>query len=82
LDEGNGQNEGRRTIEGSKKWKILFNLGQLFCAFFEEYAKRGVQFWALTVENEPSAGLIKWYSFQAMYFSAAMQRLKFDEMKG
>ena len=34
------------------------------CRFLDEYAKHNVTFWAVTAENEPTAGLINNYPFQ------------------
>lgn len=35
--------------------------------FLEEYEKQGVTFWSLTLQNEPSTGLVPMYDFQCMY---------------
>ena len=42
--------------------------------FLDEYAKHNVTFWALTAENEPTAGLINNYPFQCLGFTAEQQR--------
>ncbi|XP_053743633.1 lysosomal acid glucosylceramidase isoform X1 [Synchiropus splendidus] len=42
--------------------------------FLQEYAKHNLTFWALTTGNEPSAGHITNYSFQALGFTAEQQR--------
>ncbi|KAI6198961.1 Glucosylceramidase [Aphelenchoides besseyi] len=42
--------------------------------FFEAYAKEGVFFWGMTVQNEPSSGLEPFYPFQTCYLSPQMQR--------
>ena len=44
------------------------------CRFLDEYAKHNVTFWALTAENEPTAGLINNYPFQCLGFTAEQQR--------
>ncbi len=48
--------------------------------FLQEYAKHGVDIWGLTIENEPSAGNLEGYGWQAMYLSPEMERdfLKMD----
>lgn len=42
--------------------------------FLDEYAKHNVTFWAVTAENEPTAGLINNYPFQCLGFTAEQQR--------
>nr|CAD2142973.1 unnamed protein product [Meloidogyne enterolobii] len=42
--------------------------------FFEEYSTKNINFWGMTIENEPTAGITPFYGWQAMYFSAKMQR--------
>ena len=44
------------------------------CRFLDEYAKHNVTFWAVTAENEPTAGLINNYPFQCLGFSPEHQR--------
>jgi len=45
---------------------------QYFRRFFEEYAKKGIQFWGLTMQNEPRDD--KNYSWQTMDFPPELQR--------
>ncbi|KHJ93996.1 O-Glycosyl hydrolase family 30, partial [Oesophagostomum dentatum] len=42
--------------------------------FFEEYAKNGIDFWGMTLQNEPTSGAWKWYRWQTMFFTSKMQR--------
>ncbi|KAL7079725.1 hypothetical protein ACQ4LE_001831, partial [Meloidogyne hapla] len=42
--------------------------------FFEEYFTKNINFWGMTIENEPGAGAVPFYGWQAMYFSDKMQR--------
>lgn len=42
--------------------------------FLDAYAKYRLKFWAVTAENEPSAGLISGYPFQCLGFTAEHQR--------
>lgn len=42
--------------------------------FLEEYAKHNISFWALTAGNEPTAGELTNYSFQALGFTPEEQR--------
>ena len=40
----------------------------------KEYVKNGIPIWGLTVENEPSMGLLKHYAFQALGLTSEMER--------
>ena len=43
--------------------------------FFEAYHKEGIQFWGMTMANEPiSGGSALNYKWQALYFDAVMER--------
>ncbi|XP_053330638.1 lysosomal acid glucosylceramidase isoform X2 [Spea bombifrons] len=42
--------------------------------FLDEYAKHNVTFWAVTVENEPTAGRISDYPFQSLGFTPEHMR--------
>lgn len=42
--------------------------------FLDAYAKYNIKFWAVTVENEPSAGLFTGYPFQCLGFTPEHQR--------
>jgi glucosylceramidase len=42
-----------------------------FRRFFEVYAEKGIQFWGLTIQNEPRKG--QWY-WQTMHLTPDMQR--------
>lgn len=42
--------------------------------FLDAYAEHKLQFWAVTTENEPSAGLISGYPFQCLGFTPEHQR--------
>ncbi|KAI1697315.1 glycosyl hydrolase family 30 TIM-barrel domain-containing protein [Ditylenchus destructor] len=65
--EGGGPLLGDVTGPYYKTW------AEYFVRFFEEYAKEGVEFWGLTMQNEPlvSAAIIWW---QGTFFTAEMQR--------
>jgi len=45
--------------------------------FFEAYAAKGVNFWGLSVQNEPSTGFLPKWGWQTMYLSPKMQRYSF-----
>jgi O-glycosyl hydrolase len=42
--------------------------------FLDAYAKYGLRFWAVTAENEPTAGLFTGYPFQCLGFTPEHQR--------
>lgn len=42
--------------------------------FLDAYAEHKLQFWAVTAENEPSAGLFSGYPFQCLGFTPEHQR--------
>lgn len=42
--------------------------------FLDAYAQYGIKFWAVTVENEPTAGLLTGYPFQCLGFTAEHER--------
>lgn len=42
--------------------------------FLDAYAKHRLRFWAVTAENEPSAGLLSGYPFQCLGFTPEHQR--------
>ncbi|XP_063668798.1 lysosomal acid glucosylceramidase-like [Pan troglodytes] len=42
--------------------------------FLDAYAEHKLQFWAVTAENEPSAGLLSGYAFQCLGFTPEHQR--------
>ena len=51
--------------------------GQIYpspARFLDAYAEHKLQFWAVTAENEPSAGLLSGYPFQCLGFTPEHQR--------
>lgn len=45
-----------------------------FTRFLDEYAKHNLTFWAVTVENEPTAGMLDAYPFQCLGFTPENMR--------
>ncbi|KAH7714361.1 O-glycosyl hydrolase family 30 protein [Aphelenchoides avenae] len=70
----NGHMKGGGQLKGEFNGPYYKTYSKYFVRFFEEYFKEGVPFWGLTIENEPGAGLIADYEWQAMYLSNAMQK--------
>ncbi|XP_072703030.1 lysosomal acid glucosylceramidase isoform X2 [Ciconia boyciana] len=65
---GKGTLKGQAGDEYHKTW------ANYFVRFLDEYAKHNLTFWAVTAENEPTAGLINNYPFQCLGFTAEQQR--------
>ncbi|KGL85907.1 Glucosylceramidase, partial [Charadrius vociferus] len=65
---------GKGTLKGEAGDKYHKTWANYFVRFLDEYAKHNLTFWAVTAENEPSAGLINNYPFQCLGFTAEQQR--------
>ncbi|NWH24188.1 GLCM Glucosylceramidase, partial [Grus americana] len=65
---------GKGTLKGQAGDKYHKTWANYFVRFLDEYAKHNLTFWAVTAENEPSAGLINNYPFQCLGFSPEHQR--------
>ena len=65
---------GRGWLKGKAGDKYHKTWAQYFVRFFEEYEKRGIKFWGVTAQNEPSNGLLVSSSWQSTGFTAEMQR--------
>ncbi|XP_039972803.1 lysosomal acid glucosylceramidase [Xiphias gladius] len=70
----NGALIGKGSLKGQPGGKEHKTWAQYYIRFLEEYAKYNVTFWALTTGNEPSAGQMTNYSFQALGFTPKEQR--------
>ncbi|XP_033957852.1 lysosomal acid glucosylceramidase [Pseudochaenichthys georgianus] len=70
----NGALIGKGSLKGQPGGKEHKSWAQYYIRFLEEYAKYNLTFWALTTGNEPSAGHITNYSFQALGFTPEEQR--------
>lgn len=70
----NGALVGKGSLKGQPGGKEHKTWAQYYIRFFEEYAKYNLTFWALTTGNEPSAGRLTNYSFQALGFTPEEQR--------
>ncbi|NWI61420.1 GLCM Glucosylceramidase, partial [Calyptomena viridis] len=65
---------GKGTLKGQAGDRYHKTWANYFVRFLDEYAKHNVTFWAVTAENEPTAGLINNYPFQCLGFTAEQQR--------
>uniref|UniRef100_A0A8C6PRR3 Glucosylceramidase n=2 Tax=Nothobranchius furzeri TaxID=105023 RepID=A0A8C6PRR3_NOTFU len=65
---------GKGSLKGKPGGKEHKTWAQYYIRFLQEYAKYNLTFWALTTGNEPSAGLLTNYSFQALGFTPWEQK--------
>ncbi|XP_034030614.1 lysosomal acid glucosylceramidase [Thalassophryne amazonica] len=65
---------GKGSLKGLPGGKVHKTWAQYHIRFLEEYAKYNLTFWAVTTGNEPTAGQLTNYSFQAMGFTPEEQR--------
>uniref|UniRef100_A0A8C5TML3 Glucosylceramidase n=1 Tax=Malurus cyaneus samueli TaxID=2593467 RepID=A0A8C5TML3_9PASS len=65
---------GKGTLKGEAGDRYHKTWANYFIRFLDEYAKHNLTFWAVTAENEPTAGLINNYPFQCLGFTAEQQR--------
>ncbi|XP_056409090.1 lysosomal acid glucosylceramidase [Hyla sarda] len=70
----NGKVTGKGTLKGSPGGRYYKTWAQYFIRFLDEYAKYNVTFWAVTVENEPTAGMLSNYPFQCLGFTPKLMR--------
>ncbi|KAM9404925.1 lysosomal acid glucosylceramidase-like isoform 1-T1 [Salvelinus alpinus] len=70
----NGALTGKGSLKGQPGGKEHKTWAKYYVRFLEEYAKYNLSFWAVTTGNEPSAGQMTNYSFQALGFTAEEQR--------
>ncbi|XP_041649242.1 lysosomal acid glucosylceramidase [Cheilinus undulatus] len=70
----NGALIGKGSLKGQPGGKEYKTWAQYYIRFLDEYAKYNLTFWALTTGNEPTAGEMTHYSFQALGFTPEEQR--------
>lgn len=70
----NGDWKGKGSLKGEPGGRYYKTWAKYFIRFLDAYAKHNVTFWALTAENEPSAGLMPYYPFQCLGFTSELQR--------
>lgn len=70
----NGALTGKGSLKGQPGGKEHKTWAQYYVRFLEEYARLNLTFWAMTTGNEPSAGQMTNYSFQALGFTPEEQR--------
>lgn len=70
----NGALIGKGTLKGQPGGKEYKTWAKYYVRFLDEYRKYNLTFWALTTGNEPTAGELTNYSFQALGFTPETQR--------
>nr|XP_057939453.1 lysosomal acid glucosylceramidase isoform X1 [Doryrhamphus excisus] len=65
---------GKGSLKGEPGGKEHRTWARYYVRFLEEYSKYNLTFWAVTTGNEPTAGSMTNYSFQALGFTAEEQR--------
>ncbi|XP_007178499.1 lysosomal acid glucosylceramidase [Balaenoptera acutorostrata] len=70
----NGAVNGKGTLKGHPGDLYHQTWARYFVKFLDAYAEHKLQFWAVTAENEPSAGLFSGYPFQCLGFTPEHQR--------
>ncbi|XP_044530979.1 lysosomal acid glucosylceramidase [Gracilinanus agilis] len=70
----NGAVNGKGSLRGQAGDKYHQTWANYFIRFLDAYAEHKLKFWAVTAENEPSAGLITGYPFQCLGFTPELQR--------
>ncbi|KAL4150904.1 hypothetical protein PRNP1_010299 [Phytophthora ramorum] len=56
---------------GEAYWRAL---ALYYSRFFDEYAKEGIDFWAMTVQNEPTKSILQTSEWQSLRMTAEQQR--------
>jgi len=70
----NGEiNHGGQLIgnAGSEEWKTY---ARYLLKFFQTYKENGLDFWGMTVQNEPMTGWDPWFPWNTCGFNAEMER--------
>ena len=69
----NNNMTGAGQIKGQPGGPFYQSWAKYFVKFLQEYQKRGIHFWGLTAQNEPSFGIIG-INFQCLGFTPELQR--------
>lgn len=65
---------GKGTIKGKPKDIYYTTWANYIVKFFEEYKKNGIEFWGLTIQNEPFDGRIPNFTFNCNAMTPDIQR--------
>ncbi|KAF8356135.1 hypothetical protein PRIPAC_97758 [Pristionchus pacificus] len=66
----NGQMKGGGKLRGDANGHYYVTWATYFVKFFEAYRDHGINFWAVTPQNEPTTGADLNYTWQTMFFDA------------
>ncbi|CAD5225606.1 unnamed protein product [Bursaphelenchus okinawaensis] len=69
-----GRMRGGGKLQGGLNGIYYLTYAKYILKFFKAYAAQGINFWGMTVQNEPATGAVADYRWQTMYLSPAMQR--------
>ncbi|KAL4636166.1 glucosylceramidase isoform X1, partial [Arapaima gigas] len=70
----NGALIGKGTLKGEAGGQEHKTWANYYVRFLDEYSKHNLTFWAVTTGNEPTAGMMTNYKFQALGFTPETQR--------
>uniref|UniRef100_A0A914LSM5 Glucosylceramidase n=1 Tax=Meloidogyne incognita TaxID=6306 RepID=A0A914LSM5_MELIC len=70
----NGKMNGDGELKGDLNGPYYHSYAKYLKKFFDEYHANGIDFWALTIQNQPESGLEKDFPFQTMFMSNRTQR--------
>ncbi|CAD5225608.1 unnamed protein product [Bursaphelenchus okinawaensis] len=74
LDEGHWKDARGGKLKGGFNGVYYLAYAKYLLKFFKLYATQGINFWGMTIQNEPSFGSDYNWRWQGMYLSPAMQR--------
>lgn len=66
--------EGPGFLKGHPGGPFYKTWAAYFVRFVQEYEKKGIPIWGLTVQNEPSSGFVPFYPWQTLAFTPQIQR--------
>ncbi|XP_075747631.1 lysosomal acid glucosylceramidase isoform X1 [Rhipicephalus microplus] len=66
--------EGRGTLKGKPGGPYYKAWAKYYVRFVQEYERHGIPIWGLTTQNEPTAGFVPGYRWQALGFTPKTQR--------
>uniref|UniRef100_A0A914VCT6 Glucosylceramidase n=2 Tax=Plectus sambesii TaxID=2011161 RepID=A0A914VCT6_9BILA len=70
----NGHMKGGGKLKGFPGGIYDHTWAQYFVRYLEEYNKNGINFWGMTMQNEPTTGIDVNFGWQTMYFNAQSER--------
>lgn len=71
----NGKLNGKGSLKGEPNGKYYKTWAKYFIKFFDAYKNNGIDFWGLTIQNEPLDGIFSNFPFNCMAMSEKQQRI-------